>query len=158
MDVHRASIKAKLLTGKYPLQTTVCRYSDSPDAATCLLCHQEPETRTHFLTACQSSSEIFNKWLPKLLSSLDHLLDVGARSYYMSHREELSTLILDPSTLTTMTDPALVTAETITRNWCYALHVHRSSHLDLTHHSHSTRKKEATAPASKEAILTTAFH
>ena len=51
-DVRRATIKARLLSGTYLLQTNVSTFSKRQVSPNCPLCAQEPEDRTHFLLRC----------------------------------------------------------------------------------------------------------
>ena len=72
MHLLRAAVKAKLLVGKYPLQTIVSRFSPCKDA-TCLLCDLEAETRAHFLLHCNKLQAARQPWMEKIL--LHHNID-----------------------------------------------------------------------------------
>ena len=92
-DSHRAAVKAKLLVGKYPLQseTIVSRFSQRDD--TSLLCDLEAETRAHFLLHCNKLQAARQPWVEKIL--LHHNIDQIPRRE--EDVEKLVSYILDPS-------------------------------------------------------------
>ena len=48
----KASIKVKLLTGVYMLQTTRSKFSNKHISASCPLCGSEDENKIHFILKC----------------------------------------------------------------------------------------------------------
>ena len=126
-DSHRAAVKAKLLVGKYPLQTIVSRFSPSKDA-TCLLCDLEAETRAHFLLHCNKLQAARQPWMEKIL--LHHNIDqIPGRE---DDVEKLVSYILDPSSgpVRPLAVDELMYLENTSRRLCYALHAERSDLLD----------------------------
>ena len=112
-DSHRAAVKAKLLVGKYPLQTIVSCFSPSKDA-TCLLCDLEAETRSHFLLHCNKLQAARQPWMENIL--LHHNIDQIPR------REED---VEKPHVV----DELMYLVNT-SRRLCYTLHAERSDLLD----------------------------
>ena len=80
-DVQRAEFKAKMITGTYILQANRAKFNQFDVNPTCGLCHQQPETREHFIAQCNSLSKIRNHFItraakllhisPYVLSSLE---------------------------------------------------------------------------------------
>ena len=58
MDVRRAVIKARILTGTYYLQADRDQFQKKGIASMCPLCSATSEDRLHFLTACASLAQI----------------------------------------------------------------------------------------------------
>ena len=100
-DCRRACVKAKLVTGKYPLQTVLSRFEGPMSQVTCLLCKQEPETRCHFIACCVALSSVRDQWLETLRKQLTEL-EQDRRSHNSqtglpADPEDLTSFILDPS-------------------------------------------------------------
>jgi hypothetical protein len=63
LDIQRASYHAKMLTGTYTLQMHRNRYTEGAEPAACPLCQSGyPEDIHHFLTTCENSKHIRDKF------------------------------------------------------------------------------------------------
>lgn len=55
IDVEKAAIKARILTGTYTLQSNRAKFNQHDVDPTCLLCKEGPENRQHFILTCKST-------------------------------------------------------------------------------------------------------
>ena len=122
-QVIMASVKAKLLTQRYPLTATSCAGKSKVNS--CPLCSGPPECLTHFLTECPSLSEIRTHYLTKL----DTILDPFDYSV-PDDKPDLVQFLLDVSNYDLPPD-VLYSIEAITRKMCHALHNERSIKLSV---------------------------
>ena len=76
MAIKKASIKAKLMTGTYTLQSNRAKFNQYKIDLTCTLCGEEPEDQEHFLLRCRSLSETRDPFTRKI----EHIL-----SEYLGH-------------------------------------------------------------------------
>ena len=67
-DVQRASVKARLLTGTYMLQTNKAVFNQFKVKATCYLCNDGDETRLHFIVICSALQGCRDKYITRLMS------------------------------------------------------------------------------------------
>ena len=120
-DVRRATIKARLLSGTYLLQTNVSTFSKRQVSPNCPLCAQEPEDRTHFLLRCPKLEQRRRPLMEEIFVTFQ-----GSRQ--MSDTE-LTRRILD-SSHTNFTIIDIEKFEYITRKLVYALHSLRAFSLN----------------------------
>ena len=69
IDVKRAEVKVRLLTGTYTLQSNRAVFNQFSVDPTCKMCKDGPETRTHFVATCQALQTTRNKYQAKTQSS-----------------------------------------------------------------------------------------
>jgi hypothetical protein len=70
-DIQRAELKARIITGTYILQANRARFNQNEVDSTCKICKKSPETREHFIAACQELAQprrAFNRKVTNLLS------------------------------------------------------------------------------------------
>ena len=124
LDLQKVHVKAKILTQRYPLassHTAGDRKSDS-----CPLCHEEPETVTHFILQCPKLQKERNSYLPRIMQIFhDYGEDINI--------ENIKSCILDsnnmrkPGNNLSATDQYLLVR--ISRDMNFKLHTKRSIYL-----------------------------
>jgi len=129
-EVEKASIKARLLTDTYVLQSNRAKFNQFDIDDTCPLCAKEAETRAHFLLRC-SELEKPRKYFAE---KLEHLMYTNlnydtARTILTSSSMTLQ-VILDSShpsitELELLPEDTIKEVEMISRGWCFTLHQHR---------------------------------
>ncbi len=128
-DVKAASIKVKLLTGTYTLQSNRARFNQYDVNPTCLLCHKEPETREHFLTRCDVFHTTRNKYLEMLQQEIVTTYDEQTWEYIRNDDHILIQCILDCTNCDILqpipSGMHLIRIESVTRWLCAALHKSR---------------------------------
>ena len=123
IEVMRGMVKAKLLTGKYLLQTSVSVQSGGKISPVCLMCNEGPENREHFLIKCR---ELAVTRIP-YLRELESVLEQAEWLRIKGSRQLLAQLVID------CTHPKLDIAvgqrtvvEDVARRLCFALHSERA--------------------------------
>ena len=125
-DVTKARVKAKLLTGSYPLQTNTAKFNKSEVDPTCKLCNSSPEDTYHFLLACPALEDRRKKFYPQF-----HQL--------IPDQELTPKLILDSSATVSHLpfsqafNPAV---ELVTKRFCHTLHCRRQELLNTLSSNH----------------------
>ena len=76
LDVRRAEVKARLLTGTYTLQSNRANFNQYKVSPTCQLCKVDPETREHFLVTCSTLQDSRNIFLHKLKLVFNHSSEI----------------------------------------------------------------------------------
>ena len=131
-DVRRGTIKGRMLTGTYILQSTRAAFNQTK-ITLCQMCKQEDEDMEHFIFRC-----------PTLSSARDHLLKILLMSVpyvYTLHpsidwkHEDLLQLIMDSThptivALLPMTTDLKLILEKHSRILCYSLHRARCKALE----------------------------
>jgi Zn finger protein HypA/HybF involved in hydrogenase expression len=80
ISIMKASIKLKLLTEVYMLQTTRSKFSNRQISASCPLCGSEDEDKIHFILNCPdlaSTSKYYIDELKPMLYEIDHDVSVN---------------------------------------------------------------------------------
>ena len=132
-EVEKASIKTRLLTNTYVLQSNRSKFNQYSINDTCLLCKSSPETRCHFLLECVKLDQPRKYYAEKLKEFLLNTYEDKANKILLNPNKTLQ-LILD-SSHHAITDIICLTSEetsyieSISRGWCYSLHLHRSTLL-----------------------------
>ena len=94
ISIMKASIKVKLLTEVYMLQTTRSKFSNRHISASCPLCGSEDEDKIHFILKCPdlaSTRKYYIDELKSMLYEIDHDVYVNI----VSNAELFIQLILD---------------------------------------------------------------
>ena len=130
MDVTRAIIKARMLTGTYLLRIHRKKFNiDGVSDATCPLCCLEDGVIVHMLTRCPALTEVRSSHLDDLKRRLQDALDPHAWSDLVTDTGTLVPLIIDCQKLAPDRIPEdrnlLNTIESYTRRFCYTLHFKR---------------------------------
>ena len=112
-DILKATVKAQVLVGRYPLATTPV--SGRKSTGTCPLCKKEPETLTHFLFQCPELAEVRRPYLCRILEACRlHGVPIDPNN--------LLKYVLDPDTCSEWHN-------VITRNLLFKLHHTRAVKL-----------------------------
>ena len=122
-DTHQAMVKAKLLVGKYPLQTTISRFNKVAEA-TCILWNAAPETRAHFLLKCPTFLEPTRLSLLHMFTTLLHQALEDPPD--VTDHDKLISLVLDPSSVEHLPADTLSSLERCSKRLCYVLHSDRA--------------------------------
>ena len=124
----KATIKARMTTGRYILQADVKRFNQNEVNATCLLCDiGEPENIDHFLCRCsyQPIKDSRERFLPRLIQLLHTALGFE-RLDEQSEYNEIVQLVLDCTAYdpdeSHIHDTAWLALESHAREYCYELH------------------------------------
>ena len=132
-EVKRACIKAHMLTGTYMLEATRCTYGQVAKD-TCQLCGEGAENLVHCLLQCSATIDVRNEYMPRVLASVPCV------------SRNLPTVLNCPKLLTQMimdgTHPLIAELqvlpvaceeilERVTRSFCFAIHMRRSTLLCL---------------------------
>ena len=127
-ESHKASVKAKFLTGTYRTQACRAKFNQTTPDLTCQICHTGPETREHVITACPALSHLRAPLIDKLFSELQGL---GIDCSPLTHNHGLlMQCLMDathaslPSTIHS-NELAIRGVEKISRDLIYVLHSER---------------------------------
>ena len=130
LDIKKSQLKARILVGRYNLQTNLAKFKNS--SPTCDLCLKEDEDLTHFLLRCPKLQHTRPGYLRQLKDLLTVALGSAETDKLMDDRTKLVQVIMDMSKiLCTQTYPkeTIRAIETMSRNLCYALHSARATLL-----------------------------
>ena len=124
-ETQRLSVKLRLLTNTYVLQSKKMKFCDSEKSALCKLCNEHIEDQEHFLLKC----EILDSVRTRILDCITQLIleDTG-KSFYSENSENQLNILLNLSSTQISTSLSLETRENIefhSRRLCSALHVER---------------------------------
>ena len=130
LEVRRATIKCKLTTGTYVLQTNRAKFNKADINTTCPLCNNHPEDRSHFILACEVLTETRKSYLEDLKECFTYHFDANLWNEMSANQDDLLQLILDCTNchrVSSQLDERVVNElESISRKLCYALHKHRT--------------------------------
>ena len=59
-------MKARLLTGTYPLQSNRARFNQFKVNPQCPLCKKQPKTREHFIVICEMLKPVITPYICKI--------------------------------------------------------------------------------------------
>ena len=129
MEVKKAEVKARLLTGTYMLKETKAKFSRNTDTPLYELCCEETEDVKHFLLICPTLNDIREEHLYMLKCYLNNIQEGAYEA--ICENKQLIQLILDSSMdilkgIVTLTKRNHIDIEQITRTLCYCLHVKRT--------------------------------
>jgi hypothetical protein len=131
-DATRATVKAKLLTGSYPLQANKAMFNQYQVDKTCPLCGDGVEDRKHFIVECSSLQQIREPYLTELCTLMS-TVEVAGWEDISNNSENLLQFVLDCShpsvSVVSRNDGYIEQSESITRRMCYALHCRRTTLL-----------------------------
>jgi hypothetical protein len=128
-EAARLTVKTKLVTGTYSLQSNRAAFNKLEVDPTCLLCKTSPETLEHFLLYCEKLENIRVPILQDISDACGAHID-----FSMLSPEEKVNLILDVfSTVNTLRKDTLYLTEIDrhTRRLCFALHYERHSFISV---------------------------
>ena len=130
-ETQRLSVKLRLLTNTYVLQSKKMKFCDSEKSALCKLCNEHIEDQEHFLLKC----EILDSVRTRILYCITQLIleDTG-KSFYSENFENQQIILLNLSSTQILTSLSLETRDNITfhlRRLCSALHVERFKLLQV---------------------------
>ena len=126
--VREATIKARLMTGTYLLQSHKKRFNQFEVSALCPLCQAEDEDTVHFIARCSSTEHIRARHNARLRETL---MKSNNPQLLPSCDEALTQMMVDHTVLTDDADDELSErVEVIGRNCCYDLHLFRHRRLN----------------------------
>ena len=131
IDVRKAIVKARILTGTCLLQANIHSFSQYREDPTCRLCKQQEEDIFHMLLYCPLLSETRIHEYKVLIDIVINHIGAEAWKVYFSRKEDITQLIIDSrrfSNLPGDTD-IIYKIEKLSRNLCYKLHNKRLSLL-----------------------------
>lgn len=133
VDVKRAEIKAKLLTGTYTLQSNRAVFNQYAVDPTCRICNSEAETRIHFISRCPAMKIVREKYKTRIHSCLateerPYLQDL------INGDDGFTQLVLDCthptiSQVYRLTDEEVKQMELLSRELIWKLHIQRCREL-----------------------------
>ena len=124
-QVTRACIKIMVLTGTYPLQISRFKMK-KVDSALCPLCHQEEEDTEHFIESCSKLRDTRQAYKARLNALLPTPLLTSPTQAILDSRHLMT---LHPATKILVKD-----LEEVTRDMIFALHMKRSTLLNISSH------------------------
>jgi hypothetical protein len=132
-DVRCAFVKSKLLTGTYPTQERLSKWSDGKVPALCPLCKSADETVSHFLLSCPATHGTRSRQLPHIITEASTRLNRVEWKDLYEDPDSLVRLVLDCTWYIgagILNESLLSTFEYHSRRLCYELHCARA-HLLL---------------------------
>lgn len=128
-DSHKASVKAKFLTGTYRTQVNRAKFNQATLDPTCKLCHGGREDREHIILTCTALRHLREPFLQELFSFIKGLnIDC---SPWVHNNAPLMQCVMDashetlPSTLHSNAN-AVMGVEELSRNFIFVIHAERS--------------------------------
>ena len=134
-DIRRATLKAKLLSGTYTLQSNYAKWDKSGRTTSkCLMCAHEVDDVVHFLLTCSKLESIRKPLIQEIHQFLE---SYDIETDFLNSHTHLVQLILDPTNrfILNFLKPAcddskfLDNLETLNRSLCFALHYGRAQIL-----------------------------
>jgi hypothetical protein len=136
IDVEKAAIKARILTGTYTLQSNQAKCNQHDVDPTCLLCKEGPENRQHFILTCKIAELARKKFLTKIIDNVQSSkLDVN-----VSNLPTLLQLVVDCSGIIGVNPQYEVLRKNIeifSRELVYSIHICHSRLLEAMHKARS---------------------
>jgi hypothetical protein len=124
-ETAKASIKCRVLTGTYHLQSIHRKFNQNAVESTCLLCKAEEEYVVHFITSCDEFQAFRDIHLPRLYERLsDWYTNYPA---LLDPPTTVQPLLLDCTAIISPRDFPDVVAniERISRDYIFAIHCER---------------------------------
>ena len=130
MDVVRAVINVRMLTGTYLLQSHKKMFNlDGVTVVTCPLCCLEDENLVHMLTRCPALGSVRQRYLSDIKQCLQQTTGVEVWSKCLPGASKIVQLIIDCQKLVPVVIPdnivLLREIEEKSRLFCYKLHMKR---------------------------------
>ena len=134
MDVSRAVIKARILTGTYYLQADRDKFQKEGITSMCPFCSATSEDRLHFLTAYASLAQIRQPYIVKIEEKLLEQNTRACVSSVIGDLTLLAQLVIDCSSPVIaqrlrIRNSISRDVEILSRELCFALHLKRCSIL-----------------------------
>ncbi len=129
--VEAATIRARMMTGKYILQTTRSRYNQYKVDATCPLCESMDEDMTHLLVVCTELHSIRSRNREKLRKAYDDegtVCSVSDREWYYAILNG-GEYISEDGELVRVCEAE--TFDILCSRMCYDLHVERDKAINM---------------------------
>ena len=136
-DIQKCTVKLQLITGSYILQAQRAKFNQYEVKPDCLLCGQEPETRTHFLISCPSLQEHRSHFLSQIQDILLQNCDSPeVVTEICSDPQKCTALILDCTTDIITSDiplskDSISKIEQISQKLIFSLHLARKNMLAI---------------------------
>lgn len=124
IDIRRVPTMARILTGTMTLQANRRQFNQT-NSEICLLCHEEPETRDHFIRCCPALEEYRNPFITAIKI-------IFATRDIIPDEKNITEAILNPSYAIEGSLDELAVAETLfqTRKMLYKLELKRRALLN----------------------------
>ena len=128
LDVKRAVIKVRLLTGTYYLQKDRAKFKGGSVTDLCLLCSAATEDRVYFIAECGALSSVRLRYLAEIENELTYRNHPTAVANVLYDKVALTQLVLDCASAmvagkVSISSQEAVAVERITRRLCFALHL-----------------------------------
>ena len=142
-DVKRASIKARLITGTYILQSNKARFNQNKVDPTCPLCNEEDEDLQHFILRCPALEDVRKRSLPPLVELLK-CHNISFEDFGIEHQLQC---VIDSSKIELSIPEERIDSipveriECVSRRLCFDLHARRTFILDQTAKSAKRKHK-----------------
>lgn len=134
ISVMKATIKIKLVSGVYMLQSVRSKFSNKNISACCPLCGIEAEDKVHFILKCPELSKVREHFISELESVLSDV-DVDVSERIVCNDELFTQLILDVTNpcipLVLQTSETVFKIEAISRGLCFTLHKERCKKMEI---------------------------
>ncbi len=129
-DVIRGTIKARILTGTYMLQTLKAKFNQFEVDPICPLCRLENEDIVHMITRCPALHEARKEPMSALRQFVINRVGSIYWTNNFSTKEQLTSVIIDSSVLkstlpTRKCMDLLESIEVLSRKLCFTLHMKR---------------------------------
>ena len=133
ISIKKASIKARLVTGTYTLQSDRAKFYSYREKPDCKLCLEDVEDRKHFILECGVLKSVRT---PFLLELKNILMDVDESIYeHLQRKNLLLQLLLDCThssiPLVLQSSDVAYRIESLSRGLCFALHRERCARLEI---------------------------
>ncbi len=136
-DIQKCTVKLQLITGSYILQAQRAKFNQYEVKPDCLLCGQEPETRTHFLISCPSLQEHRSHFLSQIQGILSQNCEnPDVVTEICSDPQKCTALILDCTTdivtsVVLLSKESISKIEQISQKLIFSLHLARKNMLAI---------------------------
>lgn len=129
-EVIKGTVKSRILTGTYILQSTRAKFNQFEVDATCPLCRLESETITHMLLRCPALYDVRKEPLHQLQQLVIRYTSADFWNTKCRDKEFLTHLIIDcnyalKKSVYETNEDFLDAVETLSRTLCFALHIER---------------------------------
>lgn len=129
-EVRQSITKARMLTGRYMLQTNKVKFNQAEIDPTCPVCRTEDEDLTHMLTSCPSYHQLRKS---KFSTIKKYVIDrIGPEMWnnLAQDKDQVCQLLIDPQILVSKSGlpddkKFLYEVEKMSRDYCYSVHIRR---------------------------------
>ena len=127
-SVKKGTIKARLLTGTYLLETNKHKFSSGKESPLCKCCGTENENVTHFLLLCPALCKQRKESFPKIKTFMISLIGMTKWTSTFNEKSSIVRLIIDSTFALPMIKSRsdLESLHRLSVDMCYELHTQRT--------------------------------